>query len=132
MIVVDTHVLIWWLGAETKRLSSIALKTIERELASDQVVVSSISAWEIAMLVQHDKLDLSMDVMAWLEVASGIENLKFLPVDNTVAVKSRSLPGTFHPDPADRIIVALARELACPLMTADDKIRNYPHVVTIW
>ncbi len=132
MIVLDTHVLIWWLGAEKKRLSSIALKTIERELASDQVVVSSISAWEIAMLVQHDKLDLSMDVMAWLEVASGIENLKFLPVDNTVAVKSRSLPGTFHPDPADRIIVALARELACPLMTADDKIRNYPHVVTIW
>ena len=132
MIVLDTHALVWLLGAEKKRLSSIALKTIDRELASGQVVVSSISAWEIAMLVQHDKLHLSMDVTVWLEVASGIENLEFQPVDNAVAVKSRFLPGAFHPDPADRIIVALARELACPLVTADDKIRNYPHVATIW
>ena len=132
MIVLDTHTLVWWLGADKKRLSSTALKTINRELASDQVVVSSISAWEIAMLVQHNKLDLSMDVMVWLQEAGRIENLKFLPVDNVVAVKSRFLPGEFHPDPADRIIVALARDLACPLVTADEKIRNYPHVATIW
>lgn len=132
MIVLDTHALVWWLGAEKKRLSSTALKTIDRELASDQVAVSSISAWEIAMLVQQNKLDLSMDLLVWLDTASGIENLKFLPVDNAVAVKSRFLPGEFHPDPADRIIVALARELACPLVTADEKIRSYPHVATIW
>ncbi|HEY6632703.1 MAG TPA: type II toxin-antitoxin system VapC family toxin [Rhizobiaceae bacterium] len=132
MIVLDTHVLIWWLGAENNRLSPEALKSIERELVSSEVVVSSISAWEIAMLVQRDKLDLSMDVLNWLEAASQIENLKFLPVDNAVAVKSRLLPGEFHPDPADRIIVALARELACPLVTADEKIRDYPHVATIW
>lgn len=132
MIVLDTHVLVWWLGAEKKRLSSTALKAIDRALASDQVIVSSISAWEIATLVQRNRLDLSMDVLVWLEAASEIENLKFLPVDNTVAVKSRFLPGEFHPDPADRIIVALTRELACPLVTADEKIRSYPHVATIW
>jgi PIN domain nuclease of toxin-antitoxin system len=98
VIVLDTHALVWWLGAEKKRLSSTALNTIDREL----------------------------------DTASGIENLKFLPVDNVVAVKSRFLPGEFHPDPADGIIVALARELACPLVTADEKIRSYPHVATIW
>lgn len=132
MIVLDTHALVWWLGTERKRLSAAALKAIEREQASGEVVVSSISAWEIAMLVQCSKLDLSMDVLSWLGAASEIENLKFLPVDNVVAVKSRLLPGEFHPDPADRIIVTLARELAVPLVTADEKIRRYAHVVTVW
>jgi PIN domain nuclease of toxin-antitoxin system len=132
VIVLDTHALVWWLGAERKRLSSTALKSIERELASGEVVVSSISAWEIAMLVQRNKLDLSMDVLSWLKTAGEIENLRFSPVDNVVAAKSQFLPGEFHPDPADRIIVTLARELAAPLVTADSKIRSYPHVSTIW
>jgi PIN domain nuclease of toxin-antitoxin system len=132
VIVLDTHALVWWLGAERTRLSSVALETIERELASGEVAVSSISAWEIAMLVHRNKLDLAMDVLDWLRAASEIENLRFLPVDNVVSVKSRFLPGEFHPDPADRIIVTLARELAAPLVTADGKIRNYPHVATIW
>lgn len=132
MIVLDTHALVWWLGVERKRLSSTALKSIERELASNEVIVSSISAWEIAMLVQRNKLDLSMDVLSWLDVAGEIENLRFLPVGNVVAAKSQFLPGDFHADPADRIIVTQARELACPLVTADEKIRSYPHVATIW
>lgn len=132
MIVLDTHVLVWWLGVERKRLSSAALKSIDRELASGEVIVSSISAWEIAMLVQRNRLDLSIDVLSWLEVAEEIENLRFLPVTNSVAVKSQLLPGEFHADPADRIIVAQAREFACPLVTADEKIRSYRHVATIW
>jgi PIN domain nuclease of toxin-antitoxin system len=62
-----------------------------------------------------------------------IEALSFVPVDNEVAVKSIQLPGEFHKDPADRIIVATARKFAAPLVTVDDKIGDYPpHVRTIW
>ncbi|MCX7302871.1 MAG: type II toxin-antitoxin system VapC family toxin [Hyphomicrobiales bacterium] len=131
MIVLDTHALVWWLGAD-RRLSPPALLAIERELTASTVFVSSISAWEIAMLSRRNKLDLSMDVVDWLEASEAVENLSFVPVDNTIAAKSQFLPGDFHPDPADRIIVALARELAAPLVTADGKIQNYPHVETIW
>lgn len=84
------------------------------------------------MLVQANKLDLSLDIFTWLETAGRIERLEFVPVDNSIAVGSRYLPGEFHADPADRMIVALARELDAPLVTADTKIRDYPHVVTIW
>ncbi|WP_237143457.1 PIN domain-containing protein [Phyllobacterium zundukense] len=49
-----------------------------------------------------------------------------------IATKSVGLPGTFHKDPADRMIVATARALAAPLITADEKIRDYIHVKTIW
>ena len=55
-----------------------------------------------------------------------------MQVDNEIAVKSVELPGEFHKDPADRLIVATARKMAAPLVTADDKIRAYPHVRTLW
>src|SRR5690349_12406165 len=97
-----------------------------------QILVSSISAWELAMLVARGRIDLSMDISQWLAVAGEIEALKFVPVDNDIAIKSVELPGEFHKDPADRIIVATARKFAAALVTADEKIRAYPHVRTIW
>lgn len=132
MIVLDTHALVWWMNKNDSKLSASALQSIENGLSRDGVRASSISAWEIAMLVSKGKLELSMDVSRWLDTAGEIEGFGFVPVDNRVAVQSLSLPGDFHADPADRIIVALARELAASLVTADEKIRRYPHVQTIW
>lgn len=132
MLLVDTHVLVWWAGA-TGDLSAKARRTIERTLKEqDEVIISSISAWEIAMLVQKGRLLMSMEVERWLDEVAAIDGVRFHPVDNEVAVKSASLPGEFHKDPADRMIVATARKLAVPLVTADEKIRNYEHVQTIW
>ena len=84
------------------------------------------------MLVKAGRLALSMDVAEWLTVAEEIEAIRFVPVDNEIGVKSTELPGEFHKDPADRIIVATARKLAAPLVTADEMIRAYPHIRTIW
>jgi PIN domain nuclease of toxin-antitoxin system len=94
--------------------------------------MSSIAAWEIAMLVEHGRLTLTMDVQDWLDTVSEIEALTFAPVDNHLAVQSVHLPGEFHADPADRLIVALARRHSASLVTADKKIRGYKHVKTIW
>ena len=132
MIILDTHALIWWASGDTAQLSAPAQAAIARELDGGQIVVSSISAWELAMLVAKDRIALSMDVAEWLACVSQIEAVSFVPVDNSIAVKSTELPGDFHKDPADRMIVATARKLAAPLVTADEKIRAYPHVRTIW
>jgi PIN domain nuclease of toxin-antitoxin system len=132
VIVLDTHTLIWWLSPEPSKLSRRASEIIEQKLLEGEVVASAISAWEIAMLVTKGKLELSVDIMAWLEAAAEVDGFRFVPVDTVVAVKSQILPGNFHPDPADRIIVALAREYGAPLVTADGKITEYPHVTTIW
>lgn len=84
------------------------------------------------MLVERERLLLSMDVSSWLAAVADIESVRFLPVDVEIAVKSVDLPGEFHKDPADRMIVATARKLAVPLVSKDDKIRAYAHVKTIW
>jgi len=132
VIVLDTHALLWWASGDQAQLSAAASQAIAGELNGGQIVVSSISSWELAMLVAKDRVALSMDIEAWLSVVSEIEAVRFMPVDNEIAVKSVELPGEFHKDPADRIIVATARKLAVPLVTADDKIRGYPHVRTLW
>lgn len=131
MIVLDTHALVWWVTGDPA-LSKKAKTAIEREQAGGDIVVSSISAWEIAMLVKRNRLVLSMDVSGWLSAVTQIEAVHFVPVDVEVATKSIELPGEFHQDPADRMIVATARKLAAPLVTKDDRIRAYAHVKTIW
>lgn len=131
MIVLDTHILVWWVTGDAA-LSGEAKAVIEREQNGGEIIVSAISAWEITMLVEKERLVLSMDVSKWLATVAEIEGVKFLPVDVDIANKSVVLPGEFHKDPADRMIVATARKLAAPLVTRDEKIKSYPHVKTIW
>ncbi len=133
MIVLDTQALVWWVNGD-RQLSSRAKTVITKEIAAEDgtVVISSISAWEIAMLVNADRLTLTMGVDDWLTTVSEIEGVRFVPIENEVVVESTRLPGEFHKDPADRMIVALARHLNAPLVTADTKIRAYKHVKSVW
>jgi len=131
VIVLDTHALVWWASGSAE-LSAKAKSAIDRERREGQIVVSAISAWEIAMLVEREKLVLSMDVEIWLDTVADIDAVCFFPVDVDISIKSVQLPGAFHKDPADRMIVATARKLAAPLVTRDEKIRAYKHVRTIW
>jgi PIN domain nuclease of toxin-antitoxin system len=132
LIVLDTHVLLWWASGEHTRLSAAAARAIASEQEGGRILVSSISAWELAMLVERGRVALSIDTEQWLALAANVESLQFVPVDNDIAVKSVNLPGEFHKDPADRIVVATARRFAAPLVTADEKILAYPHLRTIW
>jgi len=84
------------------------------------------------MLVARGRLGLAMDVTPWLAAVQEIEEVRFVPVDNEIAAQAVALPGLFHKDPADRMIVATARRFGSPLVTADEKILGYPHVRTIW
>ena len=84
------------------------------------------------MLIEKGRLILSMDVESWLDEVRQIDGVRFVPVDNEIGIKSTMLPGEFHKDPADRMIVATARKLAVSLVTADEKIRDYEHVKTVW
>lgn len=133
MIVLDTHALIWWVNGD-EQISDRARKAIEKEISSEdgQVFISTITAWEIALLVEKGRLTLTMDVKDWIDTVTAVEGVRFVPVDNEVAIQSVRLPGEFHSDPADRMIVALARRLSTALITSDAKILAYKHVKTIW
>nr|WP_240308006.1 type II toxin-antitoxin system VapC family toxin [Thiohalospira halophila] len=129
----DTHALLWWVNG-TPRLSQPALEAIEQELQADdgEILIPAISAWEIALLVEKGRLALSMNTDDWLETVDEIEGIRFAPLDAATAVEATRLPGEFHKDPADRMIVALARRFNAVLVTADEKITAYRYVRTVW
>lgn len=131
MIVLDTHVLVWWLS-EPKKLSDKARKKINEEVKKEGLLVSSISVWEIYMLVKKGRLKLTMDVDSWLEKVEGLPAIRFIPVDNKVASKSVTLPGKLHDDPADRMIIVTALQQGAVLITGDKRILDYPHVRSLW
>lgn len=133
MIVLDTHVLVWWVNGDSQ-LSENARAAIEHEQKAENglILISAISAWEVAMLIEKGRLALSMSVDDWLDVVAEIESVRFVPLDVAVGVQATRLPGDFHKDPADRMIVSLARHLNAPLVTADEKIRAYKHVRSVW
>jgi PIN domain nuclease of toxin-antitoxin system len=131
MVVLDTCAWLW-MCSEPKKLSRAAREAIERDRKRDGLTISIISAWEIAKLVQKGKLAFAMTCREWIDGAIAAEGVVMHPLTPDVCVESTELPGTFHGDPADQIIVATARLLGAPLVTADRRIRDYPHVPTVW
>ncbi|MBI5914699.1 MAG: type II toxin-antitoxin system VapC family toxin [Bacteroidetes bacterium] len=127
MIVLDTHIWIWWVSGDNK-LKSKYLAAIN---AASQVYISSISCWEIAKLVEVNRLTLSVDVLVWLQTALVYPKVQLTALTPEIVVESTRLPGSFHKDPADQLIVATARILNCPVLTEDAKILGYSHVQTI-
>jgi len=131
VILLDTHSLIWWVN-ETNRLSPSAKAAIDGGTAGGRRLVSSISAWEMALLVKSGRIGFTGTVPAWLAQVQRFRPMAFIPVDNEIGIEAVNLPGEFHKDPADRIIVATARKFGAPIITADEKIRAYRHVRSIW
>ena len=129
MIVLDTHAWIWWLHDE-QWLTQAQKEAIQANEA-DVIGVSAISCWEIAKLVQRGRLELFCPLKEWFELALGYPGMYLLELTPEIAIESVYLPGEFHRDPADQIIVATARVYGCPLVTSDGRILNYPHVKTI-
>jgi PIN domain nuclease of toxin-antitoxin system len=98
---------------------------------AEVIGVSAISCWEVAKLVEYQRLVLPCDITTWFQQALAYPGVQVLELTPEIAIESTQLPGTFHRDPADQLIVATARIYACPLVTADNKILDYAHVQII-
>lgn len=131
MIVLDTHTWVWWVS-NPELLSDSAQKTINTAISDRSIYISCISTWEIALLVARNRLQFTTETTDWIVKSEALPFVNFIPLNNTIALKSIHLPGSFHNDPADRIIVATTLSLGATLVTKDDKIRGYPYVKTIW
>ncbi len=128
LIVLDTHAWVWW-AAEPKRLSARAGRAIED---CDEIGVSAISAWEVAMLVAKGRLTLDRDVLVWVRQALALLGVVLVPLSPEIAVASAALGADFPGDPADRIVVATALRHHAPLVTRDRRLRSVPSLKTIW
>jgi PIN domain nuclease of toxin-antitoxin system len=130
-VVLDTCAWLWHCS-EPEKLSTAAAGMIEKEKKRRGLVVSVFSCWEIAKLVQKGKLKFSIPCGLWIEQAVRAEGVMIHALTPEICIESAELPGSFHGDPADQIIVATARLLGAPVLTCDRRILGYPHVPSLW
>ena len=129
MIVLDTHIWVWWVHGNEK-LTYEQFEFIQ-ENENDEIGISVISLWEIAKLVENGRLELPTSLEKWFSQALSYPGVQIIELTPEIAAESTRLPGEFHRDPADQIIVATARILKCKLVTSDERILKYPHVKTV-
>lgn len=128
--VLDTHVWIWWMLGDPglSRAERDALDALPPE---SRPVISDISLWEFATLVDMGRVEIEGSVTDWLRIAASPATVKIQPITPAIVAEMNRLPTPFHRDPADRLILATARFLKLPLATKDRKIRN-SRLVPLW
>jgi PIN domain nuclease of toxin-antitoxin system len=127
MIILDTHIWIWWVD-ENPKLSSQNLEIIQANRGNG-LGISIISCWEVAKLVEKGRLSFECSVEEWLELALGYPGVELLDLNLSIILQSTRLTG-FHNDPADQIIVATAKVYNTSLLTQDQKILDYADIDT--
>ncbi len=127
----DTHAWMWWV-TEDKRLSAAAHDLIAASASTQGVWISAISIWEVAKKVEKCQVVLDRPLRLWLDVALGQRGLFVAELTQEILVESCELPKPFHGDPANQMIAATVRHHRGQLVTKDEALRDYPHIVTRW
>ena len=121
MIIVDTHALLWLRIGEA-RLGVGARRIIDDAFRDRELAVSAMTFWEVALLRNKGRLDFPEDVGLWRRELLG-QGIVEIPVDGEIGIRANGL-ANFHPDPADRIIVATALQ-GHTLVTGDRSILDW-------
>ena len=129
MYLLDTNVWLWMV--EEPSHIPAKMKDTVNNADNYPFFLSAISVWEVAKKVSLGKLGLSIPVRDWIDKATNDTYIHILPLSVQVSLESTQLPGEFHKDPADQIIVATARHHNLIILTADRLIQSYPYVKTV-
>jgi PIN domain nuclease of toxin-antitoxin system len=121
MVLLDTHIWLWWLLGDG-RLKSHEHDIFDELATQRKIAISWVTIWETEMLERKGRIRLLPDFTEWIGTASAPEVCSILPVDVDVVLAQRMLPETFHADPADRLIVATALLSGYALATYDQRI----------
>jgi PIN domain nuclease of toxin-antitoxin system len=126
-ILLDTHVWIWLSIGDLQSRSAQA----QQELSGGSRWISAISCWELAKLVERQRIGFTISTLSWIRRSLNENDIRIVELTPEIAVESTNLQG-FHRDPADQIIVATSRVLGMPLVTGDQRIIQFGEVETIW
>ena len=126
-LLLDTHVWVWLMLGDSRVKHSKSFASVLGASSAGKLYLSAISVWEVAMLEAKGRLVFSLDIDQWIPRALAAPGLSLVPLLPKISIESCRLPGEFHGDPADRIIVASARHMNYTLLTADAAIIKYAH-----
>ncbi len=121
----DTHVWVGLINGDPKACSPKLIDLVKKYAPDTDLYVSVLSAWEVAMLEFKGRILLPQGCQKWVEQALHAPNIRIAGLTPDIAVQSTRLPGKFHGDPVDRILVATAASLDAVLVTRDREMMTY-------
>ena len=124
-LLLDTHYWVWLQEGGPERIPQRAQRVLQEAANRGNLRLSIISVWEVAMLEAKGRLRFSMPCAQWVKSALETPGLKLVPLSPEIALESTVLPGKFHGDPADRMIVATARITGARLLTVNGDITTW-------
>lgn len=101
------------------------VKELQKCIPKKEILISEISLWEIAMLASKERIQIAEPLEDWLEEVQRAPGIRSINLTPKIIADSVNLPGEFHADPSDRLIVATARVLGATLVTQDKLIQKY-------
>ena len=132
MIVLDTHVLVWWIDQDNRKLSRRAQQALGQHGKRGELLISSISFFEIVTLERRGRLGFKMPASEWLANVRRLPEYLLEPVTDDIAERAARFGDNFPGDPADRMIAATALLRGAPLVTHDARLREVDVLPTIW
>ena len=123
MILLDTCALLWSVNGD--RMSAEASKAVDQASEAGVLFLSPVSAWEIGILAQRGKLVLGVATEVYVARAFSRPGAQIAALTPDIAVRASYLPGEFHSDPADRLLIATAILMGLRLVTRDREILRY-------
>ena len=125
LLLLDTHCWIWLQSGQLDQLTRATAERIRSAAEAGLLRISVISVWEIALLEAKGRVRINMDCLEWVREALKTPGLSLVPLTPEIAVDSTRLPGELHGDPADRILLATARNIGARLLTRDQALLEY-------
>lgn len=123
-LLLDTCALIWIMNNDD--LSPMAVQYIDEAYDRGEAIYASpITAWEIGLQAAKGRFKSILTPQRWLEEILRTPNLKLAELTPQVLLESSFLPGSPPQDPADRIIIATAREFGLTVVTRDRALLDY-------
>lgn len=124
-LLLDTHIVLWLDGGDDRLRPSTRTLIDTCWRNGGTIFLSAVTVWEIALLVDTGRVDLDIPIEAWVRRFLERPGIAAAPLDHRAACRSYQLHQLEHRDPADRLLIATAIELACPLITYDERIARF-------
>ncbi len=124
IILLDTHIWVWWVNEEHHKLSATQIEIIEQ---SERVAISVVSCFEVAQIVKKGRLIFPLPTREWIEKALTPAGIEALPLSPEISCQAVDLT-EIHKDPFDRLIIATALNYQCRLISVDGNFPSYPEL----
>lgn len=125
LLLLDTHVWVWSVEGDIRRVGRKARHLLSRAEARDAIRISSATVFEVAALHTAGRLRLARALEQWIRDALGVAGVRLAPVSADIALDAGSIPRAALADPLDRLLVSTARQLDATFVTSDARILEY-------